>query len=320
MRRRTLLAGLLAAPLAAPALAEAWRRISLLHSGFPTRTPIDLLFEQLRMLGYEDGRTATIELYGAEGNGDRLNEIVAQLKARPPDVIVAITSPAALALKRAGVTVPVVFIFVTDPVGLGIVGSLAHPAGNFTGLTYGEAGLGGKRLELLLDALPQTRRVAVLWGRGFAEGGAMVESIRSTAAALGISIDSREIRDAEDLAPAFAAAKAAGGQAVIFQTDNLMFGHREEIAQLALANRLPSIHSYPPEVRDGGLMSYGPDLAESYGRAAALVDRILKGARPADLPVEEPTRFMLAINLKTAAALGITIPPALLARAEEVIE
>jgi putative tryptophan/tyrosine transport system substrate-binding protein len=307
--------------LAAPTLAGELRRISILHSGFPNLTPIHLLFEALRALGYEDGRSATIELLGAEGDADRLTAFVAQLAAQKPDVILALTSPAVLALKQAGLTTPVVFLFVPDPVGLGIVASLAHPGANFTGVTYSEAVLGAKRLELLVDALPGIKRVAVLWGPQFAENTSILESIRGAASARGIEIFSRKLlRDAEDLTPAFDAAARAGAQAVIFMTDNVIFGHRKEVAEAALAYHLPSIHSYPPEVRDGGLMSYGPDITQDYRRAAALADRILKGARPADLPVEEPTRFALLINLKTAKALGLAVPQSILARADEVIE
>jgi putative ABC transport system substrate-binding protein len=235
-------------------------------------------------------------------------------------LIISITSPAATALKRAGVGTPVVFAFVTDPVGLGIVKSLAHPGGNFTGITYSEATMGGKRLELLLDAVPGTRRVAVIWSRAFSENTAIVETIRQAAQTRGVEVLSKELEGAEDLARAFGDAQKSGAQALIFITDNLMFGRRKEIAALALSHHLPSIHSFPPEVEDGGLMSYGPDQRENYQRAATLADRILKGASPADIPVEEPTRFAMHVNLKTAKALGLTIPPSLLARADEVIE
>ncbi len=212
------------------------------------------------------------------------------------------------------------FLFVPDPVGLGIVGSLTHPGANFTGVTYSEAVLGGKRLELLVDALPGTTRVAVLWSPSFAENVALLESIRGSASTRGIEVFSRELRGAQDLAPAFDDATRAGVQAVVFMTDNALFAHRKEVAELALAHRLPSIHSFPPEVQDGGLMSYGPDLTENYRRAAALADRILKGTRPADLPVEEPRKFQFVVNLKTATALDLTIPQSILARADEVIE
>jgi len=301
--------------------AQKRPRISILHSGFPNRTPIHLLVEALGALGYEDGSTATIELLGGEGNADRLNALIAHLSAQKPDVIIAITSPAVLGLKQAALPTPVVFLFLSEPVGLGIVESAAHPGGNFTGITYSEAPLGGKRLELLVDALPGTKRVAVLWSPTHPETAAFLENIRRSALALGIEILSRELRETlEDLPAAFGDARREGAQAVIFMGSNLTFGYRKEIAELEIANHLPSIHSFVPEVVDGSLMSYGPDMGESYRRTAALADRILRGARSADLPFEEPTKFTLAVNMKTANALGITLPQLILAQADELIE
>ena len=280
MRRRRFIR-LCGVALAWPTAARAQqpRRIGILHSGFPDRTPIHVLFAALRTLGYEDGRTAAIELLGGEGDPDRLNTLVAKLAAQRPEVIIALTPPAVLALKQAGVTTPVVFAFVSDPVGLGIVTSLAHPGANFTGLSFSDAVLGGKRLELLMDALPNLKRVAVIWGRSFAGNSAIFDVIREAARARSVEIFSRELRGSDDLSPAFDDAKASGAQAVIFMTDNVMFGRRREVAALALARHLPSIHSFVPEAEDGGMMSYGPDLDESYRRAAALADAILKGAR-----------------------------------------
>ncbi len=321
MRRReaiAVLGGALTWPLVAR--AETVRRISILHSGFPKRTPIHVLYEALRALGYEDGKTAKIELLGGEGDQSRLNSLVAGLASSRPEVIVALTDPAALALKNAHVTTPVVFLFVTDPIAHGIIESNAHPGGNFTGVTYSDAGLGGKRLELLMDAFPDTKRVAVIWNPSFRMMNVAVGVIREAARARGVDIVARELTDPSDLARAFADVKAAGAEAVIFMSDNAMFGRRKEVAAASLANRLPSIHSFSPEAEDGGLMSFGPDLDESYRRAAALVDFILKGARPSELPVEEPTHFMLAVNLKTAAALSVTVPASVLVRADRVIE
>ncbi|MGE5202604.1 MAG: ABC transporter substrate-binding protein [Acidobacteriota bacterium] len=292
----------------------------MLHSGFPKLTPINLLFDALRTLGYENDRTARIDLLGAEGDPKRLDALIARLSAERPDVIIALTSPAALGLKRAGATTPVVFLFVSDPVALGIVDSLAHPGANFTGLTYSDAALGGKRLELLGDALPGMKRVAVIWSRSFTENAALVEAVRASASVRRIEVFSRELAGPEDLPRAFQDARLNGALAVVFITDNLLFAYRKEVAEQALANRLPSMHSYPPEVRDGGFMSFGPDLGESYRRTAALVDKILKGARPADIPVEEPTKFTLVVNMKTAKAIGFTVPPTLLAQADEVID
>jgi putative tryptophan/tyrosine transport system substrate-binding protein len=324
MKRRAVIlmssAAVLCLSFAARAITKERPRISILHSGFPNRTPIHHLFAALSELGYENDRTADIELLGGEGDADRLKELVAHLATQRPDLIIAITSPAVLAIKQAGLTTPVVFAFVSDPVALGIIESLARPGGNFTGVTYSEAELGGKRLELLADALPNIKRVSVLWSSSFRENAAMLESVRRSASALGIDLYSRKVTGVEDLARAFDDAKKADAQAVVFMTDNALFGHRKEVADLALAYHLPTIHSFPPEVEDGGLMSFGPSQEDSYRRAAALADKILKGARPADLPVEEPTRFSLSINLKTAKSLGISLPPSIMIRADEVIE
>ena len=317
MRRRGFILGLLAASIPIAARAQQKPRISILHSGFPNRGP---LFEALSKLGYENSRTATIDLFGGEGDPDRLNTLVAQIGAQKPDVIIAITSPAVVALRAAKLTIPVVFAFVTDPVALGIVESLAHPGGTFTGVSYSDADLGGKRLDLLIDAIPGTKRIAVLWSPLFPENAPILDSIHRSALARGIEVFSRELRDVGDLSPAFDDATRAGAQAAVFVTDNMMFGHRKQVAELALAHHLPSIHSFPPEVQDGGLMVYGPSRGENWQRVAALADRILKGASPSELPVEQPTKFELIINLKTAKALGLTIPESFLLRADEVIE
>jgi putative tryptophan/tyrosine transport system substrate-binding protein len=319
MRRRSLIGGLMLASLVRPAWAKE-PRISILHSGFPLRTPIHLLVEALRSLGYDDGRTASVEVLGAEGDAARLKALVADLVSKPPDLIIAITAPAVLALKDKGAAMPVVFLFVPDPIALNIVVSLAHPGGNFTGITYSETSLGGKRLDLLLDAIPGTQRVAVIWSRLGPENAAIVDAVRRTAEVRRVEIFARAFQGTDDLSPAFDEAVAARAQALIFLPDNQSFGRRKEIAALALAHHLPSMHSFRPEVEDGGFMAYGPSFEEAYHRAAALADRILKGTRPADLPVEEPTRLLLSINLKTARAFGLTIPPTLLAQADEVIE
>jgi len=310
----------LAVSLAAPALAKEPPKITILHSGFPNRTPINLLFDALAKLGYENGRTATIDLLGGEGDPNRLKALVAQIGTQKPDVVIAITSPAVVALKDARLTVPVVFAFVPDPVGLGVVESLAKPGGNFTGVTYSESALAGKRYELLIDAIAGTKKIAVLWNPSFPGHADAVESIRASASTRGTEIFSRELKGLEDLESAFADAIRAKAQAGVFMADNVMFGNRQQVAEVAIKHRLPTIHSFPPEVRDGGLMFYGPSNDENYQRSAALADRILKGARASELPVEQPTKFELIINLKSAKALGLTIPELFLLRADEVIE
>jgi putative tryptophan/tyrosine transport system substrate-binding protein len=326
MRRRRVLKFLSAAvwPFFLPLGRLAWAaeppKITILHSGFPNRTPIHLLIEALAKLGYENNRTAKISLLGGEGDPNRLNELVAQVGAQKPDVIIAITSPAAVALKGTKLSIPVVFAFVPDPVGLGIVESIARPGGNFTGVTYSEAGVGGKRLELLLEAVVGTTRIGVFLNPTFPGHSAALESIRAAASIRGVEVFSRELKALEDLEPAFDDVKRANAQAAVFMADNVMFGSRKHVAELALKQRVPTIHSFPPEVRDGGLMFYGPSNEESYQRSAALADRILKGARPSELPVEQPTKYELIINLKTAKALGLAMPESLLLRADEVIE
>jgi len=320
MKRRKFLIGLLTGLIGTGARAQQRVRISILHSGFPNRTPIHQLFEALSKLGLEHGRTATIDLLGGEGDPKRLNALVAQIGVQKPDVIIAITSPAVVALKEAKLTIPVVFAFVPDPVGLGIVESLSQPGGNFTGVTYSESGLGGKRLELLLEAITGTTKIAVFWNPSFPGHADALENTRTSALARGIEVFSRELKGMEDLESAFDDAIRAKAQAAVFMADNVMFGNRKRVAELALKQRLPTIHSFPSEVEDGGLMFYGPSNGENYRRAAALAERILKGKRPGELPVERPTKFELIINLKTAKALGLTISEAFLLRADQVIE
>ena len=320
MKRRKFLIGLLTGLIVTGARAQQRVRITILHSGFPNRTPIHQLFEALSKLGLENGRTAMIDLLGGEGDAKKLNALVEQIGVQKPDVVIAITSPAAVALKEARLTIPVVFAFVPDPVGLGIVESLARPGGNFTGVTYSESGLGGKRLELLLEAVTGTTKVAVFWNPSFPGHADALENTRTSALTRGIEIYSRELKGIEDLELAFDDAVRAKAQAAVFMADNVMFGNRKRVAEVALRQRIPTIHSFPPEVEDGGLMFYGPSNGENYRRAAALAERILKGKRPGELPVERPTKFELIINLKTAKALGLTISEVFLLRADQVIE
>src|SRR5215212_2902610 len=224
MRRRDLLGGALF--WASTAVAQQRSRIAILHSGFPHRTPIEQLYAALRDLGHEHGRTAEIELLGAEGDPGRLTSFVAKLVQEHPEVTIAVTSPAALALKRANVTTPVVFLFVFDPIRLGLVHSLPRPGGNYTGVTFSDAFLGAKRLELLTDAVPGIRTVAVLWSPQFEENATTVESIRDAAKRLGIEVATIEIGGAARLPAAFDEAVTARAQAAIFITDNALFNHR----------------------------------------------------------------------------------------------
>jgi ABC-type uncharacterized transport system substrate-binding protein len=324
MKRRSalfLLASLVGAPAAERfALAQTSPRIVILHSGWPHRSPTHFLINHLRELGYEDSRTAKIEILGAEGDPARLAELVAGIPAQRADIIFALTEPAAIALKKAGVTAPIVFLFVSDPVRHGLVASLARPGANITGLSLSDGMLGSKRVELLADAMPGLRHLAILWSNRIFPNTEVAATARQSAAALGMRVTLHEFEGWEGLPGAFRDAEHAGAQAGLFLTDNLLFGDRKRIAALALAHRLPTMHFFPPEVEDGGLMSFGIDIRESYRRAADMGHRILKGTRPGDLPVEEPTKFILAVNLKTARAFGIELPAAFVARADEVIE
>lgn len=328
MRARAVLAlliGLLAAPVAADsAAAQTGPRIVILHSGWPDRSPTHILIQQLRELGYENGRTAKIEVHGGEGDPARLAALVGTIEAQPPDLVFAVTDPAAVALKKAGVTAPIVFLFVSDPVGHGLVASLARPGANITGISMSDSMndgmLGSKRVELLADALPGLRHIAIIWSARNFPNADVAATAGKAAARLGIRVNSHEFEGWDGLAQAFSDAERDGAQAALFLTDNLYFGDRKRVAALALAHRQPTMLFFPPEVEDGGLMSFGMELRESYRRAADMADRILKGAGPADLPVEEPSKFTPVVNLKTVRALGIELPAAFVARADEVIE
>src|SRR4051794_24189195 len=241
MRRRDLLGGALAHLSIGTAVAQQRSRIAILHSGFPHRTPIEQLYAALRDLGHEHGRTAEIQLLGAEGDPDRLTSFVAKLAQEHPQVIIAVTSPAALALKRANVTTPVVFLFVSDPIRLGLIESLPRPGGNYTGVTFSDAFLGAKRLELLADTVPGIRTIVVLWSPQFEENAALVESIRNAGTRLSIGVVTIEIGGAARLPAAFDEAVAAGGREVIFFSPKTPFFPPRPNAGLALAFQLPPL-------------------------------------------------------------------------------
>ena len=328
MKRREFIAGLGSAaawPVAVRAeQGERMRRIAVLMANaeddpFGTSL-IKALAQALEQLGWIRGRDVEIDTRWTGANADRIQIFAAELVSLRPDVILANATPLTAALQRETNSIPIIFLTPSDPIGSGFVASLARPGGNITGVSFSDAALGGKRLELITDALPEARRIAVIWSRSFASNTALIDAIKEAARAGGVEIIPREFHGVDDLPSAFDDAKASGAQAAIFMTDNVMFGRRKEVADLALARRLPSIHSFAPEAKDGAFMSFGPDLDESYRRTAALADAILRGRRPADLPVEEPTRFTLALNLKTAAALGIIVPPSILVGANRVIE
>jgi len=328
VERRVFLAGtlgLLAAPLAAEA-QQATRvpRIGYLHPNLAASPHLTEAFRHgLRNRGYVEGRNVVIEYRDAEGKFERLPALAAQLVALPVDVIVASGTLAALAGKHATSSIPIVFPTVGDPVTDGLVTSLARPGGNITGVSNLTPELVGKGLELLKEAIPGVSPVAVLWQpSGFVERTRNDVRKRTDVAgrALGMRLRFVEAGGPEDFDRAFSDIARARAGGVIVVTTALFSQQRRRLVDLAAKFRVPAVYGSRDSVDVGGLMSYGPNFADSFQRAATYVDRILKGAKPADLPVEQPTKFELSINLKTAKALGLTIPPAVLARADEILQ
>ena len=327
MDRRTFIysIGLLAAPLAAEAQQAAKiARIGYLAVNLIANRHLQEAFLQgLRDLGYVEGRNVVIEYRVAEGKVERLPALAAELVALKVDVIVAPPTVAALVAKQATRTLPIVFAAVADPVASGLVTSLARPGGNVTGLSLLHSELVGKCLELLTQAVPGVSRVAVLWQPGaFGErtDKDMLKAADVAARALGVRLQFVEARGPADFDKAFSDMTRARAGALTVLSSNMFFGERRRLVDLAAKNRLPTAFPWREGVDAGGLMAYGPDLADMFRRAATYVDKILKGAKPADLPVEQPTKFELVINLRAAKALGIEVPETLLATADELIK
>jgi putative ABC transport system substrate-binding protein len=268
-----------------------------------------------------EGENLVIERRWAEGRVERFPSLAAELVRLKVEVIVAGPTPPAVAAKNATGTIPIVMWGVGDPVGQGLVASLARPGGNVTGLSFSVGWeTFGKGLELLKETVPKVRRVAVLSNPANASHALAIENVKVAARSLGVQLQLLEARGPEEFEGAFAAMAKERVAALLVPTDPVFFLHRARLAELAAKNRLPSVHSLREYVEAGGLMSYGPSLLDLLRRAATFVDKILKGAKPADLPVEQPTKFELVINLKTAKALGLTIPQSLLLRTDQVIE
>jgi len=278
------------------------------------------LLRGLAQLGYAPGRNLVLDRRGAQGDMDRLPGLVAELVASKVDGIFTISFPAALAAKNGTSTVPIVMISGGDPVEAGLVQSIARPGGNLTGISDIATELSAKRLELLKELLPGLRRVAMLWNANDLGMTLRYRAAAGIAGSVGLAVQSLGVREPDDFESAFGAMTREPPDAILMVTDVLTTLNRKRVYEFAAAQRLPAIYEYKRLARDGGLMSYGPDQAEAAAIAASMMDRILKGAKPAELPVQQPTKFELVINLKTAKALGITVPPALLARADEVIE
>ncbi len=321
----TLTLSLLAAPLVTDAQpAGKVSRIGWLSAGFPRPDrdpPVDAFRQGLRELGYVEGQNLVIEYRGAEGRDERLPDLAAELVRLHVDVLVAVGPIATRAAQHATRTLPIVMTGTADPVGAGFVASLARPGGNITGVSLLMAELPGKRLELLKETVPQSTRVAVLANPDNPVYEALRNNLTVAARALGLHLHVVEVHSADELDPAFAAVTREGADALMVLSDPaLMDNLRGRVADLAATHRLPAMYNWKMYVEAGGLMSYGPSLPERHRRAATYVDKLLKGANPADLPVEQPTKFELVINLKTAKALGLTVPPTILFQADEVIQ
>ena len=284
-----------------------------------TRSWIEAFVPRLRELGWIEDRSITIEYRWAEGRSQRMDDIAAEFVRLKVAVIVTAGTAAVAAAKRATSVIPIVFGAAGDPVRLGLVASLAHPGGNVTGLSNQSADLPGKRLELLRDVIPGLRRVAVMANIGGSIGVLEMSEVQSAARTLGLDVVPLGIQQVDDIGPALESLKG-GADALYVVTDPLANSNRIRINTLANAARLPTMHGERAYVEEGGLMSYGPNYSHLFRRAAEYVDKILRGAKPADIPVEQPTKFDLVVNLTTAKALGISVPPSLLARADEVIE
>jgi putative tryptophan/tyrosine transport system substrate-binding protein len=330
MRRRqfiTLLGGAAAAwPLAAHAQQPGgMRRIGVLMASaaddLESQARVAAFVQGLAQLGWSDGRNVRIDTRWATTNADDLRRHAAELAALAPDVLVAGTGTATAApLLQATRTVPIVFVVVIDPVGAGFVASLARPGGNATGFTTFEYGLSGKWLELLKQIAPGVTRAAVLRDPAVASGIGQFGAVQAVAPSLGVELSPVDVRDAPEIERAVTSFARFGNGGLIVRPSPLSTRHRDLIIMLAARHRLPAVYAWRYFVTAGGLISYGPDSIEQYRRAAGYVDRILKGEKPADLPVQAPTRYELIINLKAAKALGLEVPATLLARADEVIE
>jgi putative ABC transport system substrate-binding protein len=298
-------------------------RIGYLSSGSSTTAPHlrEAFLQRLRELGWVEGQNIVIDYRAAEGRSDRLPDLAAELVRLKVDIIVALATPDTAAAKNATGTIPIVMVAVTDPVATGLIASLARPGGNVTGLSF-SVGLEtyGKGLELLKETVPKVHRVAILSNPANPVHALAIRDVKGAARSLGVQLQLLEARGPSEFDGAFAAMAKERVDALLVVSDTLFVLHRTRLADLAARGRLPAAYSAREYVEAGGLMSYGPSLLDLWRRAATYVDKILKGAKPADLPVEQPSKFELVINVKTAKALGLTIPQSLLLRADQVIE
>jgi putative ABC transport system substrate-binding protein len=280
----------------------------------------DPLFSGLQELGYVEGRNLIVERRYAEGNAERFKEFAAELVRLNVDAIIVVTTPAAMAVRNETKTIPIVHPAAIDPVGTGLIASLAHPGGNVTGLAVLNAETSAKRVELLQEVIPGLSNGAVLWNSANPANSLAWRETESAGRKLGVALKSQEVRSPKDFEGAFAEISERHPGVLLVVQDALTLEYRKEIIEFALRNKLPSMFVGKEWVEEGGLLSYGDRLPERYRRAADIVDKVLKGTKPSDIPVEQPTTFELAVNLKTAKAIGLTLSPAFVARADQVIE
>jgi putative ABC transport system substrate-binding protein len=317
--------GLLAVPLVAEAQVSGHiPRIGMLSFTAPgtqeENRRIGILKRGLRELGYVEGQTIAIEYRHSSGKDELLPRLAAELVDLKVDIITTYGTKATRAAKQATSTIPIVMLTVLDPVGAGLVASLSRPGGNITGSSEVSAELSAKRLDLLKEAIPKAKRIAVLMDPSHPTNALDLKSTQIAAQALGMTLQSLEVRAGSELDSALSRMTRQHLDALIVLSGDLLFTHREHIVDLAGRNRVPVIYGWREGAQAGALLSYGVDIADNYRRAATFVDKILKGAKPGDLPIEQPTKFELVINLKTAKALRLTIPQSLLGRADEVIQ
>jgi putative ABC transport system substrate-binding protein len=323
MDRRAFIGTVAGGLLTAPFATEAQQARKVWRIGFISVAPMkidEVFFQQLRELGYVEGQNLVVERRYTEGQAERFAEFAAELVRLNLDMIIVTTTPAVLAVKNATKTIPIVQPNSLDPVGAGLVASLARPGGNFTGTTQQAPDVVAKRLQLLVQAIPNVSTVAVVWNAANPGNAGSWREVQNAARVLGVKLQSREVRGPLDFDRIFAGMARERPDALLIIGDRLTLQHGKEIVDFANQKRIPSMldRAYPETA--GVLMSYGAEEEELWRRAAVIADKIFKGAKPADLPMEQPTKFKFVINLKTAKALGLTIPPSLLQRADQIIQ
>ena len=295
-------------------------RIGILHLGAPPNANLDAFVHGLRELDHIEGKNITIEYRFAEGKEDRLPALATELVGLKVDAIFTAGTPAIFALKRATKTIPIIFFGTSDPVGTGAVASLAHPGGNITGITAQASDLWPKRLELLKEIFPKLSKVAMLWNKGNAGMALEAKATQALAEPLALSLQDRGVKDPNELDTVFAVMTKDRPDGFLALMDPVLNAYRKRIIDFLTQNRLPAMFENSEWVEAGGLISYGPSFPAAFRRAAVLMDKILKGTKPTEIPVEQATKFELVINLKTAKQIGLTIPPNVLARADKVIK